>query len=313
MSDQLWTFIRHRQWDEVMELLRRDPLYLLRHKSKLTRVEDDKTCLHWACMHRAPLEILQLILSIDPSLRHSKDSLGWNPLHFQIIHGNDVESTLFLIDKKTAQAEGPSIGTALALAARHGCCIVMLRALLQANTAALWHQPSPAILLYHTAMRRQDQDYLLKALEMFVRELYHKFGLTEVLHFVVTVCRGQADYAHIFLEKYPQSIYKDPSAIFMACSSPYTCYLVSKILDMDESLARMKCGNQLPLHCALEHGRSWRECVQTLVESYPESLTLRDPISRLYPFLQASFDITTAYHLLQSNPTVLNLRGCMSN
>ncbi|GFH59821.1 hypothetical protein CTEN210_16297 [Chaetoceros tenuissimus] len=70
---------------------------------------------------------------------------------------------------------------------------------------------------------------------------------------------------------------------------------------------------RLPLHVAVEKGRSWHNGVETIVNAEPMALQTRDMQTGLYPFQLAAIqsfnwdnaDINTVYSLLYANPDVM--------
>lgn len=57
------------------------------------------TTLALALGHNAPLDIIQLILNLDPSLAEQKDVLGASPLHIACLNGAPVPSIKLLIER----------------------------------------------------------------------------------------------------------------------------------------------------------------------------------------------------------------------
>jgi hypothetical protein len=66
---------------------------------------------------------------------------------------------------------------------------------------------------------------------------------------------------------------------------------------------------QLPLHLLLEIGCDWSSGVGLLTTDAPQSLRRQDPITSLFPFMQASSNgsnLNTVYMLLYQDPTVIS-------
>jgi hypothetical protein len=64
-------------------------------------------------------------------------------------------------------------------------------------------------------------------------------------------------------------------------------------------------GRQYPLHTALAHDHEWHGGIRELVQRGPDSLSLRDPVSGLYPFQMASHDLDSVFQLLPHMLSVL--------
>jgi hypothetical protein len=66
---------------------------------------------------------------------------------------------------------------------------------------------------------------------------------------------------------------------------------------------------RLPLHLAIDTGKSWSEGVKTIVSAYPEAVSKLDPKTRLFPFLQAAVidrpDCSTILELLKKDPSLV--------
>ena len=66
---------------------------------------------------------------------------------------------------------------------------------------------------------------------------------------------------------------------------------------------------RLPLHLAIECGRSWYNGVKILYRAAPDVIRSQDPLTGLYPFQLAltskKCDLTTAYQLLHADPSLV--------
>jgi len=88
--------------------------------------------------------------------------------------------------------------------------------------------------------------------------------------------------------------------------------VIEMILELSpQAAAYLDNDMQLPLHQAIQSEKKHRKLpsdrdVKRIAESYPEALEVKDPISRLYPFMQAATgsgaSIETIYFLLRESP-----------
>jgi hypothetical protein len=77
---------------------------------------------------------------------------------------------------------------------------------------------------------------------------------------------------------------------------------------------------RLPLHFALASGKHWDQGVQALVQVHPESVGIRDPVTRLYPFQlvstadnKKSQPPSSAFELLRRQPNLLERVAAHNN
>ena len=76
---------------------------------------------------------------------------------------------------------------------------------------------------------------------------------------------------------------------------------------------------RLPLHIAIESGKTWKDGIDALIQAYPESIGITDRSTKLYPYqLAATKAIANdhasndCYQLLRLNPTVLSMGNSAS-
>jgi ankyrin repeat protein len=84
--------------------------------------------------------------------------------------------------------------------------------------------------------------------------------------------------------------------------------LIRFLLEKYPQAASRKAKNgQLPLHFALESQRSWSD-INALLSEAPNSISTRDPMSRLFPFMFAAAmdnDVAKIFNLLLSDPELI--------
>jgi len=70
---------------------------------------------------------------------------------------------------------------------------------------------------------------------------------------------------------------------------------------------------RLPLTTALDKNRRWDQGVSTLLEAFPDALLVRDPVTRLFPFMIAAIEgkhaIDTVFTLLQLSPCAIEVKN----
>ncbi|CAB9523599.1 expressed unknown protein [Seminavis robusta] len=64
----------------------------------------------------------------------------------------------------------------------------------------------------------------------------------------------------------------------------------------------------LPIHLAIASGKCWDAGVKAIVQAYPDAVGIKDPVTKLYPFMAAASanDLDTSLDLLRLRPDVLN-------
>jgi hypothetical protein len=65
--------------------------------------------------------------------------------------------------------------------------------------------------------------------------------------------------------------------------------MIEYMLEMDPTLAtRVTSSGQLPLHIAISTKKSMEKEICPLLDAAPHSVSIRDPVTLLYPFLLAA-------------------------
>jgi len=112
--------------------------------------------------------------------------------------------------------------------------------------------------------------------------------------------------------------------------------MMQTVLWADPGAAAVESSNgRLPLHLAIDNGLHWNDGIQDIFKANPTAVSVRDPITRLFPFMHASIKhcdaqvdrytqedhpgsedmqasiepdhiLTTSYELLRANPANLN-------
>lgn len=114
-------------------------------------------------------------------------------------------------------------------------------------------------------------------------------------------------------KKYPAQYFRERDAdgntpLTLACSLPSVpSSTIEVILDHDSDSAKVPNERgKLPLHVAIDNGRSWDQGTLKLFECAPRGLGVRNVNTRLYPFMTAAVDgkcdLDTVYSLLRRGP-----------
>ncbi|KAG7356213.1 ankyrin repeat domain protein [Nitzschia inconspicua] len=96
------------------------------------------TLLHWSCLHRAPLDVIVLVVDANPDALLTQDSVGFTPLHTAIAQGGSEEVVVMLIQRggiMGSSIQSPRLGSPLCLACRHGMSVTVLSELIKSNPA----------------------------------------------------------------------------------------------------------------------------------------------------------------------------------
>jgi hypothetical protein len=86
--------------------------------------------------------------------------------------------------------------------------------------------------------------------------------------------------------------------------------MIEKVLQKGHGTSMYPYKNgRLPLHLLLDRGGEWSNGISLLAADAPQSLRRQDPITLLFPFMQASSNgsnLNTVYMLLYQDPTVIS-------
>ena len=154
--------IRARDWDSATVRVLSNP------SDAFYRAKQMNTTLHLACLYRAPIDLVELILDANPRALLCQDSEGWTPLHVVLLYGNDEDTALLLIRRGGAEAasiQSRIVGAPLHLACRHGCSTTIIKELLRVNPAMATtpneFSTKPARILWHQYSRNPENERFL--------------------------------------------------------------------------------------------------------------------------------------------------------
>jgi len=328
-SEKLVLRIRQRDWDAVRHRIASSPgdvRFRTRNNKK------SASPLHVALMHRAPRDVVRLVVDADPSALLVQDAEGWTPLHVSILYGGDDATTLLLIRRggyDAASLHSQFVGAPLHLACRHGSSTEVLRALIDANPAQICTPnetgSTPASLLWKTHFRHEKTnapqcskrlaDELFMMVEATLdrkQDWYHNPTLHDVVDFQHNYA-AESDCVSLFVGRFPDSPKRynygclplHTAASYGYSHKMYTihCWFpdstpsdpMNLLLERYPDAAKVAdASGRLPLHLALGEGRRTRKTgAEDLVRIFPQSLSRRDPKTSLLPFQLAAVETTS--------------------
>lgn len=293
---------------------------------------DGDTPLHAACRCGASREVIELLLRAHPSAVNVRDYEGLNPLlrlwvrYFVILGEAAIESVRSASDLQGELLDAWNKTESLLKCAQHGS----LGSPMMHNVSYLPRQPqleSHSLLALHAASAvdcprsivkiaacvypqqlhardEQGRTPLMIACQapvFSVRDLSDEgYSLEDVIH-------GDAGDAIVSQESHDDL---DIAAVSSALQPSVIDILLSaggNGLTVKNGASMMDPSARLPLHIALEAGKSWHQGVGALVSAFPEGVGIIDQSCRLYPFQLAVIknDMDCAYELLKRNPSLL--------
>jgi ankyrin repeat protein len=274
----------------------------LPHQVSMRDVDGD-TPLHAACRCGASVNVLNVLLQAYPEAANIHDYEGLNPLlrlwvRYFVILGEDV------INAVNSQAD--LVGELLEawnkteLLLRGALFVGSFRSLPETaqissclHAAAAVDCPRPivriAAALYSNRLNNRDNHGRTPLMMAAAAPIYKHRDLGD---------SGFLDILHGEDAAEPQVDY--PSVIEIL--------LTANVEAASQGACLTDPSGRLALHMALETGKDWhKHGVEQLVAAFPDSLSVADRSSKLYPFMLAAVNcnLTTVYDLLRLSPTVL--------
>ena len=284
--------IANRKWTRVLSWIAFEP-------DQVTELVDreGQTALHHACLFRAPIEIFEAMVYASHDLAAVRNDEGELALHWAVRLALPVEILKTLVEAY------PS-GAFIFDKSDHS------------PLSILWDRHDHSLMqIYRTI----GQEGVLNSTEWNRMMLLVKGDSDQErdLHAIVSI-----DCPPSFL-RFAALIYKDDVLIkdrhgrtpLALCASStkideHTGWITLTILLHTFPAAAGipdACG-RLPLHLAIASNRTWEGGIKDLLTAEPQSLTMRDPINKLYPFMFAASsnaEINTIYKLLLKNPELV--------
>jgi ankyrin repeat protein len=329
--------MRHtlRPTSHLLDLIRRRDWHLvrLRIRSHPNDAHYKKTMLHQACLYRAPLDVMELLLqATPPDAIVAQDSQGWTPLHMVLLYGAKDDICLLLIRRGGTlggNKDGEYIGSPLHLACRHGASTIILKALLQADpTMAVKENEAgakPANLLWHQFRKQTGSDYEIDDLqEEHVQDLLHRMG------WIVDAARGRQFHQERNSEQLPAVSLHD----VIDLHSELRHFISIMIRLYPEQCRRRDDQGNLPLHVAASVHQPCQEvcaslssfrkvnknnidALDQLLHAYPPAANIPDGTGRLPLHLAVNSGSRTwkmgIASLVQASPRSITTRNVLTH
>jgi hypothetical protein len=324
-SNELYDLVLDRNWHRAIDHCRQ-----VRHHIDAKFQDGDtlETPLYLACQNDPPVSLIRALLQAFPGGAETPSRHGDLPLDIACRYNASIEVLRELVkDHPDAVGQSSKWGTTVLNALWEGRIYSTINSLStdeeveeENQSAALFWQKMQVLLQALATSRQQAQGqstdtlYIVHAvvalgslgcpnevLEYVLQNYPEQVSLPDALgrlplHIVV----GPAQWSHRSRRKY----------------KPREQQVIVRLLEMHPPGARTldptEPAGRYPLHTALTCRHQWETGVKELFEGAPEAIALPDPVTGVYPFQLASIpirstavDIDTIYHLLRSQPVVL--------
>ena len=277
---------------------------------------DGYTPLHVACLYKAPLEILQLLIEVCPDSTCIQNRFGQTPLFIAIGMGSPVDILRALLLKRPESVhirdiEGTStisLAWQLLLSGKHvdERNLKVKEEVKRSNV----NISSLAVVSRSSSLKGDVRTWMSK-IDTLLRASFHNTveeplpkgrqwravhaacaGGTvppDVLAFALQILRSEAVVVNE-RGNLPLHIAAFAPPHTADCSPQLgTGRSIDMLLKISAKAAFYtdKKG-RLPLHLALASGKTWDNGVKRLIDVFPESERMRDPVTLLYPFMLAA-------------------------
>lgn len=302
--------IAQRQWKKVSS-------WSTCHPDQVARLRDARfqTVLHYACLFRAPVVVMESLLAAAPELAMVPNADGEVALHWAIRLStpNPVLLLLLRANPKSGFWKDKDGVTPISLLwGRHQEALLQSRGE-ESFPSKLLKQNSWKRLLfllesaYHAQQQQQQQNSTTTLQENDTQETTdfydpEKTSTTQQCCFPLHAATSQPcppGMLPLMIQVYKDQLTQHDSygqtPLTIAASSPVTyqsCDGRTKIhLLLREAPVSAQIKDKLlgryPLHIAIESGIPWDDGVESIMYAYPPALTIRDPRTGLHPFLLA--------------------------
>jgi hypothetical protein len=297
------------------------------HPDQVAKLRDTKgqTVLHHAALFRAPAHVMEGILWVAPELASVPNRDGELALHWavRLTTPNPVLALLLQANPETAFWRDHQNSTPLSLLwGRH-----------QTSLLQNWRSEREKLLV-------ESNNTWKRILSIFraVHEAQNLGSSENFLPLHIAASRPCPPCLFpLMVEVYKEQLSTEDIhgrlPLTIACTSPSanrSCDVLTKIeLLLREYSPAAKYSNsspvRYPLHIALASGIIWNEGIHMLLQAFPVALSIRDPVTGLFPFALAAMqenkssvspentketvdeDLTTIYCVLRADPSVLKL------
>jgi hypothetical protein len=282
--------IASRNWKAVLS-------WITFHSDEVATLVDREghSSLHHVCLFRAPLDVIKAMIYAAPQLAMYGNDEGEIPLHWA------VRVTLPLQVITTLLEANPMSGF---VKDKNGVTPMML----------LWDRHEEDWIHSFRSNGRESVvcseswRRTMKLVEFFVNDSnIEKFPLHAI---VQAPC--ESSFLNFALHLYSDEVNLPDECgnlpLHLACRSLITFDMLEGVLRANPLCASIpNAMGRLPLQIAVAAGKKWDEGVKLLFLANPNALGHLDPISHLYPFMEAAFEpkvpcLTTIYALLRASP-----------
>jgi hypothetical protein len=314
-SDELYDLVIDRNWDHAICHCREHSI-----DAEFQDGDTMETPLYLACQNHPPFRLIRALLKAFPAGAETPSRHGDLPLDIACRYNASIEVLRELVKDhpdtvgqsskwgKTAVSalwEGRTTTASLRVEEDYSDIFwqkiqVLLEALATSRQQAQC-VPTDTLYIVHAVVALGSlgcpYEVLKYVLQKYPEQVSQTDGMGRLpLHIAV----GPAQWSHRSRRKY----------------KPREKRVIVRLLEMYPPGARTfdptEPAGRYPLHTALTCRHQWKTGLQELFEGAPEAISLPDPVTRVYPFQLASIpirstmvDLDTIYHLLRTQPAVL--------
>jgi hypothetical protein len=289
---------------------------------------DGDTPLHAACRCGAPIETLKVLLDANPTVVHDRDHEELTPLlrlwvRCFVILGDDVldgfrgasdltgelretwqKTELLLRCAHLGSLSGPSITTPNGTenATYHLPPNYSFRPV---HAVAAVDCPRPVVkmatILYPKQLVEMDEMDMTPLLIASKAPIYKVRDLSDEGFMLEDRVYGDSDTdSDHDMDVGERADSSQPSVLDILVNADPKAARIASRLGPNRG--------RLPLHIAVATGKPWNEGIKSLLAAFPEAISRVDPLTRLYPFLQAAVserpECSVILELLRKDPSL---------
>jgi len=324
--------IATRQWKKVLA-------WVAFHSDQVAREEDVKgqTILHHAALFRAPADVMEFLLWAAPELASVPNKDGELALHWAVRLSTPSPVLSLLLEAYPESAFWADVNGSMPL-------------------SLLWERHQISLLhIWRTERRKllEETDNEWRRIMSVYRSLHERSTSKESfvasnfqpLHLAAAHPSPPCLFP-LIIQVYKDDLNETDShgrhALAIACDSPVanrSCDVLTKIQLLLRECPSGPCridpqSGRYPLFIALSSGILWNDGIESLIQAFPVSLSMRDPQTKLFPFALAALmkteaqrkkmtpssatglslsasclELGTVYNTLRADPSVLKLCG----
>ena len=294
--------IAMRKWKDLL-------VWIVFHPDELLCIDKrNQTVLHHACLFRAPAQIIQMLLYQKPELAHIQNIDDELPLHWAIRLSapNEVIKLLLSVNPSSACCIKDKDGNTALSMVWERCEPSLFDSWWRTGQQSIFAHSgwstitfflqcySYSLNMVHDKSLCWDDDSTAHLLQ--IEELRIDF---QPIH-LATRCPSCPLTLYTFLLRvYNDDVLKVDNhgrlPLAVACMNPISNRSIGVLTKIHLLLAEHPSAAQvvdrqgrLPLFVALETSLTWNEGIDRLIASYPKSLLLCDPVTRLPAYLSAA-------------------------